>query len=176
MTATFEIPEYAKTNRELWTPNLVQRAVVFGHIVLSRSQPYVGPAGDRAYWPETFDKEDSPRGGKGRRVFNLQDMTHSEMVTLGFTDRHGGKHPAWMNFPELAEAPTALRTFDQWVRWYVRGRRTAGEYQTEEMFAGTLKMSLATLKRHKACCGRIIGERLNRASVLPWRGPTDKLK
>jgi hypothetical protein len=161
-----DIPAWALSDRELWTPLLVMRAMVRAERVMRAVPMAIGPANDRAFWPDTADDEPSAEEEKFRP--EKDDITRMEYVLVGFRDEDGGRHPAWLN-GALLGYPEQRRILAKWVRWASRGKVDRdGVSQTEEEFARSLGLAHATLKRRKDFAAAIIATSLNEAALPVW--------
>lgn len=161
-----DIPAWALTNRELWTPVLVCRAMVHAERVMRAVPSRWLPAGDRAYWPETGD--DYPDQDEPRMKPTRDEITHMEYVLVGFPDENGGRRPAWLN-GALLGYPEQRIILARWVKWASRGKVDRdGVSQTEEEFARSLGLAHATFKRRKDFAASIIAASLNEAGLPVW--------
>lgn len=164
-----EIPAYAVGDQELWTPKLVKDALVEAYQVLSDTVGRVGPARMKAYWPEYHvdwgdllaqaENGVKPRNRVYRRRSSL-DIERMEMALLGWKDRDGANHPAWLN-GALLHYERPRKCLIAWVMAQHYG-------VTEVALCERLKWSRATFKRHKDFGAGVVAGSLNQIGVLPW--------
>ena len=165
----FDIPAWALDDRDLWTPTLVADALVHALRVERAIPARVGPQPLRARSLETDGSVDEWPEEVERFMPSKDDITHCEYVRVGFPDEFGRKHPAWLNGVVLGY-PEQRHILSRWATWASHGKRARdGVYQTEEEFARSLGISLATMKRKKEFAGGIVAASLNDAGLRPWR-------
>lgn len=165
-----EIPEWAKTDQELWTPSLVLNAHAFAERVFRALPGHVGPKGPSTAWPIMApDPEDDVELEEEEYLRPSRlDITRAEWVITGFRGRDGREHPGWRN-GALLGYPKQRRLFLRWSRWASFGKRSVdGRPETEEDFAERLRMSYATMRRQKEFSASIVARTLNDALLPVW--------
>lgn len=151
--------------RQLWIPMLVRNAVVLALRVDRALPARIGPAGDRAFWPDSSGDE-AVEDDRFRPT--RDDITHAEYVLLGYKTSSGAPRPAWLNGSILGY-PEQRETFRRWATWASFGKvDQSGNSQTDEDFARHLRISEATLWRRNDIACRIIAQGLNEAELPVW--------
>lgn len=153
---------------EQWTHRLVSAAYARALMVMRAIPSRIGPAGDRAFWPETYGEEDCISDDEPKFRPKRDDITKAEIALIGFTDQDGRKHPGWLN-GALVAYPELRRTFSRWAVWASLGKRGFdGVSETEEEFARRLGMSESHLRRQREKAAGIIAMNLNASGLRPW--------
>lgn len=156
-----EIPDYAKGDRDLWTPKLVQEALIDAFRLLRRTAGRVGPGGLKAMWPEYAEAGDyPPEITKTSPYHTRMTVTRMEMVLLGWKDEKARVHPAWLAGPLLA-VPEYRDKLVGWIKSELRG-------ETDTTLCERESWSLATFKRHRERASGMIAVRLNKAGLDIW--------
>ena len=155
-----EIPDYAKGDRELWTPKLVRAALVDAFKLLRGTAGRVGPGGLKAFWPEYFEPGDyPPEKTKVSPYSPRMTVTRMEMVLLGWKDGDGRHQPAWLQ-GELLTMPEREKLV-QWVFAELRG-------ESDGRLCERKGWALPTFKRHRDRAAGMIAQRVNGAGVEVW--------
>lgn len=164
-----DIPAYATGDQEIWTPKLVKDALVEAYEVYRNTVGRVGPRGNKAFWPEYYREwgdliAQAEIGGsdlvRRRRRRSSLEVEHADMVLLGWTDRDGVRHSAWLN-GELMTYERARKCLVAWVMCKHHG-------VTEKALCERSGWALATFKRHKNFAAGRIAHSLNLARVPVW--------
>lgn len=156
--------------QESWPPKLVKAALVEAYQVLSDTVGRVGPARMKAYWPEyRVDWGDllaqaqngvTPRNRVYRRRSSL-DIERMEMALLGWKDRDGVNHPAWLN-GALLHYERPRKCLIAWVMAKHHG-------VTETALCEKARWPLATFKRHKDFAAGVVASTLSHLNVAVWQ-------
>lgn len=153
---------------EQWTHRLVSAAYARALFVMRAIPTRIGPAGDRAFWPETYGEEDCITDDEPRFRPKLRDITQAEIALIGFEDKNGRKHPGWLN-GALVAYPELRTTFSRWAIWASLGKRGFdGLSETEDDFANRQGMSESSLRRQREKAAGIIAMNLNEAGLKVW--------
>lgn len=163
-----DIPDYARGDQELWTPERVKKAMLDAFRMLRRVGGRVGPAGDQAYWPEFqnnpndyADEERQRRKAEQRQEYETRmNATRMDMVLLGWRDADGVDHAAWLLGPLMA-TPDYREKLAVWIKAELRGEALADLCYRK----GWVR---STFVRHVTRAAAMIADRLNRAGVEVW--------
>lgn len=166
-----DVPEYAKSDRDLWTPPHVKKALVDAYRMLRRVGGRVGPADLKAFWPEyrldqgdfveqaisgTLKQNRAPAVSYETRM----TVTRMEQCLLGWKDEDGRTHAAWMAGP-LLDLPREREKLLAWVQAELRGEHFKDLCIRKHW-------ALATAKRHRDTAAGLIAHRLNLIGVEVW--------
>lgn len=157
-----------REEEDQWTHRLVSAAYARALRVMRAIPTRIGPAGDKAYWPEHASEENEGSEEEERLKPNRDDITKAEIALIGFTDQDGHKHPGWLNGALIAY-PELRRTFSKWAVWASFGKRAFdGVSETEQEFARRIGMSESSLRRQREKAAGIIAINLNASGLKPW--------
>lgn len=156
-----DIPEYATSDRELWTYKLVREALVDAFRLLRATGGRVGPQGMAAYWPDFHNPEDFPEEKTRTSPYHTRmTTTRMEMVLLGGRDEDGRAVPGWLQ--GLPDTHVQYRPMlEAWIFAELRGESSVD-------LCERMKWPRATFKRHRDRAAGAIAIRLNVAKVEVW--------
>jgi hypothetical protein len=163
------IPDYAHGTQELWTPKLVREALVDAFRMLRRSGP-IGPSRLKAFWPEyrvdqadfvqqVINKTLKPK--RSPTYHTRMNVTRMEEVVLGWKDKDGHQHPAWLNDPLLMVAEDLRIVLLAWINAELRG-------EAFKELCLRKGWTYNTYRGHRDRAAGIIAQTLNRARVEVW--------
>lgn len=165
----WDIPEYAKSGRELWTPKLVLPALVDAHRLLGRIVGRVGPRSDKAFWveyqiePADFVTQSIEKTYKRNEQKLSLGTTQRQVTRVGMV--FGFNSPAtpadnWLALMNDDER----RVVKLWIGAVLTRRPIASLCQRHKF---TYTTFLSRLERAAAGTAR----RLNEAGIQPWESP-----
>jgi hypothetical protein len=161
----FDIPDYAKGDKELWTPQLMRDALVHAFRVL-KALPGSGYSNAAPVLIEFND--DWGYADEEQNETRLQpkaiDISRMELLLIG-----KGSHQGLLN-GDVLEYRGRRRILVRWANWVASGCRDPdGEHETEEWFSFRIRCpSEATMKRYRDYAAGVMAQQANREGVAVW--------